>query len=353
MTVLPGWRRVDGHSRQASVGNEQRIPWSRRVVSEPPTVMRPVELGYTPGPSGDSWTAGNFGSSPVSGDLSGMAPAPTVMKIRGTAIAKPPGGTTQYLRSDGTWADPSAGGSSGISSVAAGDASVTVANGLTAPVIETGTLDQIAALHPPAASVPMNSQKLTGLLFGTGAADSMAYGQRAASPGPEDFGLQWWTSDPEGGATATLTPLVPGIVYLRQFFLRAPRPLSGIQYDIAVAGLGPGGCYAGIYDATGTLQARTADQSSLWTSTGALSAQFTAAFGSAPAGNYYAAFLFTGLTGPALKGSGSPPALIDKGLSGAGLRCAVVPGTATSLPASVSLTAISGSGALPIWAAGT
>ncbi|MGW3196329.1 right-handed parallel beta-helix repeat-containing protein [Streptomyces sp. NPDC001118] len=42
------------------------------------------------------------------GDLSGALPNPTVAKIQGTAIATPPGTTTQYLRADGTWVNPGA-----------------------------------------------------------------------------------------------------------------------------------------------------------------------------------------------------------------------------------------------------
>ena len=44
------------------------------------------------------------------GDLSGTWPNPTIAKIRGTAIATPPGTTTQFLRGDGSWAAPSGGG---------------------------------------------------------------------------------------------------------------------------------------------------------------------------------------------------------------------------------------------------
>jgi hypothetical protein len=60
----------------------------------------------------------------------------------------------------GTWVDPVA---EAVQSVAATDTSIVVAGTATAPTIATGTLDVIAAQHPPAAAVAMNSQNITGL----------------------------------------------------------------------------------------------------------------------------------------------------------------------------------------------
>jgi hypothetical protein len=45
----------------------------------------------------------------LGGDLGGTTAAPTVAKIQGTTIGSPPGGTTEYLRGDGTWAAPPTG----------------------------------------------------------------------------------------------------------------------------------------------------------------------------------------------------------------------------------------------------
>jgi Pectate lyase superfamily protein len=47
----------------------------------------------------------------LAGDLGGTSASPEVVKIQGTAIAAPPGGTTEYLRGDGTWDIPPGGGS--------------------------------------------------------------------------------------------------------------------------------------------------------------------------------------------------------------------------------------------------
>jgi hypothetical protein len=67
-----------------------------------------------------------------------------------------------------------------VDSVAATDASIVVAGTATAPTIATATLDVIATLHPPAAAVPMNAKKITGLANGSAATDAAAYGQLTA-----------------------------------------------------------------------------------------------------------------------------------------------------------------------------
>lgn len=67
-----------------------------------------------------------------------------------------------------------------VRSVTAADTSVVIGGTGTAPTVRTGTLDVVATQHPPAASVPMNSQKFTGLANGSAAADSAAYGQTPA-----------------------------------------------------------------------------------------------------------------------------------------------------------------------------
>ena len=88
---------------------------------------------------------------------------------------------------DGTMILPgspvSGGGGGGVSSVTAGDASVTVGGTAFNPAIETGTLDEIAALHPPAASWSNNGQKIQGLANGALSTDAAALGQVAQLDG--------------------------------------------------------------------------------------------------------------------------------------------------------------------------
>ena len=70
----------------------------------------------------------------------------------------------------------------GINSVTAGDLSIVIGGTGSAPTVETGTLDKIATLHPPAAAVPLNAQKITGLANGSGAQDAAAFGQIPVLP---------------------------------------------------------------------------------------------------------------------------------------------------------------------------
>jgi len=71
----------------------------------------------------------------------------------------------------------SGGGGGMVDSVTAGDDSIVIGGTASDPTIETGTLDEIAALHPPVAAVAMNGEKITGLANGTAATDAAAFGQ--------------------------------------------------------------------------------------------------------------------------------------------------------------------------------
>ena len=69
------------------------------------------------------------------------------------------------------------GGGGGVASVTAADTSIVVGGTAANPTVATGTLDVIAADHPPAAAVALNAQKITGLANGAAAQDAAAFGQ--------------------------------------------------------------------------------------------------------------------------------------------------------------------------------
>lgn len=68
--------------------------------------------------------------------------------------------------------------------VRAGDASIAVHGTVARPAIETGTLDKIASLHPPAAAVNFNGQKGANVADGSAATDVAAFGQLPSSSAP-------------------------------------------------------------------------------------------------------------------------------------------------------------------------
>lgn len=72
---------------------------------------------------------------------------------------------------------PGGGSGGGVQSVTAADTSAVVGGTATNPTVRTGTLDVIAADHPPAADWSNNSHKITNVANGTAASDAAAFGQ--------------------------------------------------------------------------------------------------------------------------------------------------------------------------------
>jgi hypothetical protein len=119
------------------------------------------------------------------GDLSGTYPNPAVKAI--TETSGPTDlvvGTVtdgQFLKRVGSTLVSAAGGAGTVTSVTAADTSIVVAGTGAAPTIATGTLDVIAADHPPAANWSNNSHKITSLANGSAASDALAVGQVLAA----------------------------------------------------------------------------------------------------------------------------------------------------------------------------
>jgi hypothetical protein len=113
------------------------------------------------------------------GQLTGRMPVPTGgdALVGQVPVATGVGNAT-------TWGTVGDGDGSGITSVSAGDGSIVAGGTAEAITLETGTLDQIASLHPPAANWSNNSKKITGVANGTASTDAAAFGQIPAALPP-------------------------------------------------------------------------------------------------------------------------------------------------------------------------
>jgi trimeric autotransporter adhesin len=101
----------------------------------------------------------------------------------------------------------SGGGGGMVDSVTAGDDSIVIGGTASEPTVETGTLDQIAALHPPVAAMAMNGQKITGLANGVASTDAATVGQISGGSGTVTSVTAADTSIVISG-TPTVTPAV-------------------------------------------------------------------------------------------------------------------------------------------------
>ena len=93
-------------------------------------------------------------------------------------VAPPAGGTGASEALGDEWLATSGGPApDGVTSVAAGDASITIGGTPGAPTVETGSLDEIADNHPPAGPWSNNSQPIHHVANGTASDDVAAFGQ--------------------------------------------------------------------------------------------------------------------------------------------------------------------------------
>jgi hypothetical protein len=243
-----------------------------------------------------------------------------------------------------------AGGVGGVVSVAAGDASMAVAGTVSNPTLKTGTLDQIASLHPPAADWSNNSHKITGITPGAATGEATTWDQ-TGGPNPADFGFLSWTGDPAFASASGL--LVSGTLYVMKFFMRKAGTISNLNIHVngAGSGLTANQNFAALFDAGGTQRGISADQTTNWATTGLKPNALTVPF-AATAGAYYAMFMSNGTTPITVRGGGSPSAnwLANVGLAGAAIRVGTAGTGATAIPASFvpSSVVVTGSEAIAV-----
>lgn len=157
-----------------------------------------VTTAGTSGPRGNGWIAGTGTPSDAVGFpgdyfLNQTDPdAPTYYGPKTTGNSWT--GTGPYSFGSG--------GGGGVVAVTATDTSIVVSGTDTNPTIATGTLDVIAAQHPPAASWSNNSQKITNLENGSVSSDAAAFGQIPVGATSGALGTVQLTTDLGGTATA-------------------------------------------------------------------------------------------------------------------------------------------------------
>lgn len=180
-----------------------------------------------------------------------------------------------------------------------------------------------------------------------------------STPGPEDFGWVGWTMDPMTAIGATGTPAA-GTVYLCAFPSRRVSTFTNVALASKVAPVLTGAAYYGVYSigaTTASLLSATADFHASWTTAGAEPQPLTTPQTNQPPAWYYAALLVvSGTTLPTIEsatGSASFAQLANNGLTGSTnppLRFAIGATGASVLPASITLSALTGVSAIPFGA---
>jgi hypothetical protein len=159
------------------------------------------------------------GAVQLAGDLGGSAAAPEVLKIQGTAIAEPTGGTANFLRADGNWEAPAGSavasvfGRTGPVTAQAGDYSVSQVTGA-APLASPSFSGVPGA---PTAPSGTSTTQIATTAFVAGAVAGL-------------------TGGGEGGGTQT-EYLAPAVVALSQSGgAVAVNASAGNAFNLAIAG---------------------------------------------------------------------------------------------------------------------
>jgi hypothetical protein len=167
---------------------------------------------------------------------------------------------------------------------------------------------------------------------------------------PGDQGLLEWNYDP-AAANATGTTLTNGTVFLQRIQVRAPMKITNVLVHLTNAAVTPtaGQSAVGLYSSTGALLSGSADTgSTLSGSTGAISMALSTPQ-NVGAGFYWVALLGNAGTAAKFSASANGAANANVGLSASGFRFCVNGTSQTSLPASVTPSSNTATGAQTFW----
>lgn len=167
---------------------------------------------------------------------------------------------------------------------------------------------------------------------------------------PGDQGLLEWNYDP-AAANATGTTLTNGTVFLQRINVRAPMKISTVWAHLTNAAVTPtsGQSAVGLYNSAGTLLSGSGDiGSTLSGAAGAISMSLSTPQ-NVGAGYYWVAVLGNASTAAKLTASVNGAGNANVGLSAGGFRFAVNGTSQTSLPASITPSSNTATGAATFW----
>jgi hypothetical protein len=212
---------------------------------------------------------------------------------------------------------------------------------------------KVSDLAAPSAAVDWGGQRLSGLAPAASANDAVSKAYLTSwLPTPDQQGWLAWNYDPVYCSNAS--NLTTQTVAVARIVLPTAITVTNIAIYAVNAGatLTSGQSFIGLYDATGTRQAVSADQSAAWVSSGLKTVAMTTPY-SAAAGTYFVALLCNGTTpmGPARTNS-SGAIIANAGLTAATFRFGIAASGQTALPASFTPSSMtSGTGAIGYWCA--
>lgn len=170
-------------------------------------------------------------------------------------------------------------------------------------------------------------------------------------PHPEAHGLVSWNGDVATCGNSTILT-TSGTVYLFRMDFSATATITGVGFWVTVAGatLTSGQCFTGLYSSAGTRLAVSATAHTAFTGTGWVAPAFTAAT-TVQGGSYaYGAILMNGTTMPTLAAGSGLAGIGNLNLTaGGGARFLAGPAGQATLPASITLSAQSLTGAATWW----
>jgi hypothetical protein len=164
---------------------------------------------------------------------------------------------------------------------------------------------------------------------------------------PEEQSQLGWSFDP-ALSSANLAPSGAGVLQLMRLKVPKASTITNLLVNVTVAGATLTNSYAALYNAAGTQQGVSTDQSTPWTSTGVK----TIALGSpvaVTAGTYYAAILVaTATTLPQFRGGSGTVGTANAGITTAPFRCGTIGSSLTAAPASYTPSSMSTNN-FPFW----